>query len=147
MTVGLDDGAENYLVLQRKAQLFPAVTLAAYRLHRIPVWRDRAPVDPQPVFDALEDVVVQATFFGDETLNVRLESVLVSGRSLVETVRMIQDSSRPGFGGTVQERHRGDDDAARQKLQDTIESFVTAARADLRIEGAWRSALGNPPAT
>ena len=147
MTAGLDDGAENYLVLQRKGQLFPAVTLAAYRLYRIPVWRDRSPVDPQPALEALEDIAVQATFFGDETLNVMLESVLASGRSLVETVRMIQDSSRPGFGGTVQEPHRGDDDAVRQKLQDTIESFVTVARADLRIEGTWRSALGNSPAT
>ncbi|MGW5715290.1 hypothetical protein ACWEVP_03925 [Amycolatopsis sp. NPDC003865] len=147
MTTGLDDGAENYLVLQRKGQLFPAVTLAAYRLHRIPVWRDRAPVDPQPAFDALENAVVQATFFGDETLNVMLDSVLVTGRSLVETVRMIQDSSRAGFGGTVQEPQRGDDDVARQKFQDTIEGFVTVARADLRIEGAWRSAFGDSPAT
>ena len=147
MTVGLDDGAENYLVLQRKGQLFPAVTLAAYRLHRIPVWRDRAPVDPQPVFDALEDTVVQATFFGDDNLNAVLGRLLDTARSFVDTVRMIQDASRPGFGGTVQEDHRGDDNAARQKLQNTIEGFVIVARADLRIEGSWRSTFGDPPAT
>ncbi|MGW4524985.1 hypothetical protein [Amycolatopsis sp. NPDC004378] len=143
----MDDSAENYLVLQRKGQLFPAVTLAAYRLHRIPVWRDRAPVDPQPAFDALEDAVVQATFFGGDNLNAVLERLLAAARSFVDTVRMIQDASRPGFGGTVQEDYRGDDEAARQRLQNTIESFVTVARADLHIEGIWRSAFGDSPAT
>lgn len=147
MTAGLDDGAESYLVLQRKGQLFPAVTLAAYRLHRIPVWRDRVPVDPQSAFDTLEDAVVHATFFGDDNLNTILERLLVAARSLMDTVRMIQNSSRAGFGGTVQEPYRGDDDAARQKLHDAIENFVNLARADLHIDGAWRSAFGDPPAT
>jgi hypothetical protein len=147
MTAGLDDAAENYLVLQRKGQLFPAVTLAAYRLHRLPVWRDRAAVDPKPAFDALEDAIVQATFFGDELLNARLDDLLAAARSFVDTVRSIQDATRPGFGSTVQEPHRGDDDAARQGLQSSIGGFVTAARADLRIVGTWRSTLGNAPAT
>ncbi|SEF37150.1 hypothetical protein SAMN05421837_112263 [Amycolatopsis pretoriensis] len=144
MTASLDDGAENYLVLQRKGQLFPAVTLAAYRLHRHAVWRDRAAVDPTMALNALEDVVVQATFFGDEKLNVMLENLLTTAKSFVDAVRVIQVSSRPGFGDTVQEPHRGDDDAARRKLQNTIEGFVTIARADLRIEGRWRSALSDP---
>ncbi|ADJ49000.1 hypothetical protein AMES_7174 [Amycolatopsis mediterranei S699] len=147
MTTGLDGGAENYLVLQRKGQLFPAVTLAAYRLHRLAVWRGRTPIDPHPAFDVLEDAVVQATFFGDDDLNAMLESLLAAARSFVDSVRMIQDSSRPGFGGNVQEPHRGDDADVRQKLQSTIESFVTVARADLCIEGSWRSAFGDSPAT
>ncbi|RSD10279.1 hypothetical protein [Amycolatopsis eburnea] len=146
MTTGLDDGAEDYLVLQRKGQLFPAITLAAYRLHRLAVWRDRAAVDPTPAFIALEDAVVQATFFGDELLNGRLDDLLAAARSFVDTVRTIQGASRPGFGGAVEEYHRGDDDAARRRLQDAIECFVAAARADLRIAGPWRSAFGDAPA-
>ncbi|HWD77897.1 MAG TPA: hypothetical protein VG497_03420, partial [Kribbella sp.] len=133
MTVGPESGAENYLVLQRKAQLFPAITVAAYRLRRLPVWRDRAPIDPTPLFDAIEDAVVQATFFCGGELTAALECVLTAASSVVDTVRTIQDTSRPGFGGTVREQHRGDDEAARQQLDRAIAAFVAAAREDLRI--------------
>ncbi|HEY3471862.1 MAG TPA: hypothetical protein VGL47_42480 [Amycolatopsis sp.] len=138
MTTGPGAWAENYLILQRKGQLFPAITVAAHRLRRLPVWRDRAPIDPAPLFDAIEDAVVQATFFCNEALNAALEAVFGAARSLVDGVRTIQDTSRPGFGGTVHDQHRADDDAARQRLDHAIAAFVAAARNDLRIDGAWR---------
>lgn len=126
-------GPEDYVVLQRKSQLFPAITVAAYRLRRLPVWRDRTPNDPAPAFDALEDAVVQATFFADDNLNAALDDLLATATGFVGVVRTIQDSSRPSFGGNVDEHHRGDDDAARRRFDDAIAAFVAAARGNLRI--------------
>src|SRR2546423_1676081 len=54
-----DDGADRYVVLQRKGQLFPAIFVAAARLRRLPVWRGRDAVDPSPVFDAIDDAAMQ----------------------------------------------------------------------------------------
>jgi len=132
-------GPEEYVVLQRKSQLFPAITVAAYRLRRLPVWLDRTPTDPASAFDALEEAVVQATFFGDDDLNAALDDLLAAAVGLVLVVRAIQDSSRPSFGGTVDESHRDDDEAARRRFDDAIAAFVAAARGNLRISpGACR---------
>jgi hypothetical protein len=132
-----DDGADRYVVLQRKGQLFPAIFVAAARLRRLPVWRGRDAVDPSPVFDAIEDAAMQVAFFCGEDLNATLEQLLTAARALVDTVRTTQASSRPGFGGKVDERFRSDDDVARRRLDHAITAFVTAARADLRIESDW----------
>ncbi|MBE8519393.1 hypothetical protein ILP97_18080 [Amycolatopsis sp. H6(2020)] len=126
-------GPEDYVVLQRKSQLFPAIAVAAYRLRRLPVWHDRTPNDPASAFGALEESVVQATFFGDDDLNAALDDLLAAAAGLVRVIRTIQDSSRPSFGGNVDERHRGDDDAARRRFDDAIAAFVGAARGNLRI--------------
>ena len=132
-------GPEDYVVLQRKSQLFPAIAVAAYRLRRLAVWRDRTPNDPASAFDALEEAVVQATFFGDDDLNAALDDLLAAAVGLVLVVRAIQDSSRPSFGGTVDESHRDDDEAARRRFDDAIAAFVAAARGNLRISpGACR---------
>lgn len=133
----LDDGADRYVVLQRKGQLFPAIYAAAHRLCRLPAWRGRDAVDPSPVLDALEDSAVQVAFFCGEEINPTLERLLTAARAVVDTVRTIQASSRPGFGGNVDERFRPDDEAGRRQLDHAITGFVEVARSDLRIEGSW----------
>lgn len=135
-----DGGPEEYFVLQRKGQLLPAVAVAAYRLCRLPVWCRRTSVDPNPVFHALEDAVVQAALFCDERLNTALQQVLATAEELVGTVTEIQESSRPGFGGNVQEQDRVGDELARQGLDEAITAFIVAVRGDLRIAGPWTGA-------
>ncbi|MDQ7808403.1 hypothetical protein Q5425_32110 [Amycolatopsis sp. A133] len=132
-----DDGADRYVVLQRKGQLFPAVYSAAHRLCRLPVWRGRDAVDPSPVLDSLEDVAMQVAFFCGVGINASLERLLTAARAVADTVRTIQAASRPGFGGNVDERLRPDDEAGRRRLDHAITAFVEAARADLRIDGSW----------
>jgi len=107
------------------------------------VWRGRTPIDPASGFTALEDTVVQAAFFGDRTLNVSLENLLAAAHAFVGVVRTIQRSSRPNFGGTVQEHHRAEDAAARRQLDNAITSSVNAARHVLSVEGPW-AALAPP---
>ncbi|MFC5094351.1 hypothetical protein [Amycolatopsis plumensis] len=124
-------------MLQRKGQLFPAIYAAAYRLCRLPVWRRRDAVDPSPVLDCLEDVTMQVAFFCGEEINASLERLLTAARVVAETARTIQASSRPGFGGNVDERLRSDDEAGRRRLDHAITAFVEAARSDLRIDGTW----------
>jgi len=131
------DGADRYVVLQRKSQLFPTVVAAAYRLRCLPVWRDREAVDPSSVSAALEEAVLQLAFFCGEELNATLDQLLAAVHARVETVRQIQADSRPGFGGRVDENVRDDDESGRRQLDCAITAFVAAARADLRIEGSW----------
>jgi hypothetical protein len=132
-----DDGADHYVVLQRKGQLFPAVYAAAHRLCRLPVWRGRDAVDPSQLLDTLEDCAMQAAFFCGGEINASLEGLLTSAGALVDTVRTIQASSRPGFGGKVDERLRPDDEAGRRRLEQAITAFVEASRSDLHIDGSW----------
>jgi hypothetical protein len=47
-------------------------------------------------------------------------------------------TSRPGFGGNLDERLRPDDDAGRRQPDRAITAFVTAARRDL-----WLRYRGN----
>ncbi len=132
-----DDGADRYVVLQRKGQLFPAVYAAAHRLCRSPVWRGCDAVDPSQLLGTLEDAAMQAAYFCGEEINASLERLLAAARAVVDTVRTIQASSRPGFGGNVDERLRPDDEAARRRLDHAITVFVDASRSDLRIDGSW----------
>ncbi|WP_410597908.1 hypothetical protein [Amycolatopsis sp. lyj-23] len=132
-----DDGADRYVVLQRKSQLFPAIYYAAHRLCQLPVWRGRDAVDPSPVLSCLEDVVMQVAFFCDEEINASLERLLTAARAVADTAQTVQASSRPGFGGNVDERLRPEDEVVRRRLDHAISAFVEAARADLRIEGSW----------
>ncbi|MDX3193810.1 hypothetical protein PV458_35880 [Streptomyces sp. MN03-5084-2B] len=131
------DNADRYVVLQRKSQLFPAVVAAAYRLRCLPVWRGRDAVDPFPESETVEEAVLQLAFFCDRQLNATLDRVLAAVHDRVETVRQIHAGSRPGFGGRVDEKFRADDEAGRRRLDHAITVFVDAARADLRIRGAW----------
>jgi hypothetical protein len=131
------DGADRYVVLQRKSQLFPTVVATAYRLRCLPVWREREAVDPSSVSAALEEAVLQLAFFCDEELNATLDQLLAAVHARVETLRQIHADSRPGFGGRVDENVRADDEAGRRQLDRAITAFVDAARADLRIEGSW----------
>src|SRR3569833_525457 len=131
------DGVDRYVVLQRKSQLFPTVVATAYRLRCLPIWRDRESIDPSSVSAALEEAVLQLAVFCDEELNTTLDRLLAAVHARVETVRQIQADSRPGFGGRVDENVREDDEAGRRQLDRAITAFVDAARADLRIEGAW----------
>jgi hypothetical protein len=103
-----DDSADHYVVLQRKVQLFPAITAAACRLRRLPVRRERGAVDPTPAFDGIEDAVAQLAFFCDGELTAALERLLGAALAQVETTRAIQKSSRPGFGGKLDEVRRGE---------------------------------------
>lgn len=132
-----DDGADRYIVLQRKSHLFPAVVAAAYRLRCLPVWRGRDAVDPSSVSETVEEAVLQLAFFCDRELNATLEQVLAAVRTRVETVRQIHAGSRPGFGDRVDEKFRADDEAGARQLDHAIRVFADAARADLRIRGVW----------
>ncbi|MGW5715011.1 hypothetical protein ACWEVP_02490 [Amycolatopsis sp. NPDC003865] len=134
-TEGAD--ADQYVVLQRKSQLFPTVVAAAHRLRCLPVWRGRDAVDPSSVAETVEEAVLQLAFFCDRELNATLERVLAAVHDRVETVRQVHAGSRPGFGGRVEEKFRADEEAAQGRLDQAIAVFVDAARADLRIGGPW----------
>ncbi|MFB9684527.1 hypothetical protein [Amycolatopsis plumensis] len=136
-TDGADDDADRYVVLQRKSQLFPAVVAAAHRLRCLPVWRGRDAVDPSTVAETVEEAVLQLAFFCDRELNATLERLLAAVHDRVEIVRQIHAGSRPGFGGRVDEKFRADEETGQGQLDQAIANFVDAARADLRIGGAW----------
>ncbi|MEV7038356.1 hypothetical protein [Amycolatopsis sp. NPDC051061] len=132
-----DDSADQYVVLQRKSQLFPAVVAAACRLSSLPVWRDREAVDPSPVSEVIDDAILQLAFFCDEQLNATLIQLRAAVQARVETIRQIHAASRPGFGGRVDKGFDDDDESGRRQLDRAIDVFVYAARADLRITAPW----------
>ncbi|WP_410633856.1 hypothetical protein [Amycolatopsis sp. cmx-4-83] len=135
--IGPDDGADRYVVVQRKSVLFPEVVAASYRLHDLPIWNGRDAVDPASLSAAVEDAVLRTAFFCGEELNATLDRLLAAARARVEITRDIHASSRPAFGGRVHEDFRVDDESGRRELRRAVTAFADAARADLRISGTW----------
>ncbi|RJQ76686.1 hypothetical protein D5S17_17645 [Pseudonocardiaceae bacterium YIM PH 21723] len=131
LTLGLLNRRSERQRLSRsqKVELYPAITGAAGRLVRLPVW----PVegnDPEPIIEELSSHLQEARFLCPPGVVGAADTVLASATELSVLITEIRTGTA-GFGNTVEVRHRAGYEAAIGGLKSTVDEFVRVGRSDL----------------
>ncbi|GAA4554279.1 hypothetical protein [Amycolatopsis samaneae] len=135
---GQASSTTDYVVAEQKGRLYPVIVAAAYALKRSPVWEyRRAPIDPLPLCEHLEQLAAQAAFFSTDAVNARLDGLLAASVELANVITVIHRRSRPGFRGAIDPRFHDDHQNALTTFDTAIRAFAAAARDDFGIPGTW----------
>lgn len=117
-----------------KRSIYADFLIACARLRDTDVWSSTEPGgDTASALGQVRNAAMHAVLTAHRNVGRELAGVIAAAERLATVIEETRRTSKPGYGGAVDERHRAGYEQALATLSTALNQFTKAARLDLNV--------------